>query len=106
MMKKMIFSMLFLMMAVGLSSTDPHWVVSGIVTSALSSEPICGATVKVHGAGIGTITNLDGLYYLSFDYNPYLIQQSLDFSSVGYKSARATIPDDLILSIALESDLL
>ena len=106
MMKKNIFSMLFLMMAVGLSSTEQHWIVTGTVTTLLWPDPIVGATVMVHGTSTGTVTDMYGCYVLVFHYNPHLSGKSLDFSALGFLPARASIPADLEVNIALEPDSL
>lgn len=104
MMKKMIFSMLFLMMAVGLSSSDLTWKVSGIVYDSSNLEPICGATVTVLGLGVGTVTDEDGKYALTFKFNPSSV--SLKFESIGFVTVTRSISNDQIINVGLNPALL
>lgn len=72
--------------------------VKGIVTSAGDNEPMIGATVQVKGAGMGTITGLDGDYILT-DVNP---NATLVFSSIGYRSQEVVVNGRTNINITLK----
>lgn len=56
---------LSLMLLLPLSTMAEERIISGIVRSATTSEPLVGATVRVQNTSIGTLTNEKGEYTLS-----------------------------------------
>ncbi len=77
-------------------------VVSGTVTSADDGQGIPGATVQVKGTTIGTTTDLDGHYELSFDakYNV------LVFKFVGMQTVEIEVGDKTTIDVSMQSDML
>ena len=55
--------------------------VSGVVTDAISGEPIPGVSVVQKNTMIGTITDVDGVYRIEVERGSTIV-----FSSVGYLS--------------------
>lgn len=47
--------------------------VTGVVVSAEDNEPVIGASVKVKGSSVGTITNMDGEFQFSVQSNARLV---------------------------------
>ncbi len=60
--------------------------VSGTVVSSEDNEPIIGASVKVKGTALGTITNLDGEFHLSVSSNAHLV-----VSYIGMKTQEVAV---------------
>ena len=56
--------------------------VSGIVSDAITHEPLIGATVKIPGTTIGCATDVDGRYSLTMPEG----QHRLEFAYIGYTS--------------------
>ncbi len=77
-------------------------VVSGTVTGADDGLGIPGATVQVQGTTIGTTTDLDGHYELSFDakYNV------LVFKFVGMETISVEVGDKTTIDVSMQSDML
>ncbi|MDB5111645.1 MAG: TonB-dependent receptor [Mucilaginibacter sp.] len=71
--------------------------VTGKVTDELD-ESVIGATVKIAGTRLVTVTNSDGKY--TINVNP---ADSLEFSYVGYKSMRLAIKNRVELNVKLEA---
>ena len=75
--------------------------VSGKVTDGTTGEPLPGATIKVKGTNIGTITDSEGLYTVSFPEN----YQTLIFSFVGYQSQEIEVGGQNVIDVQLEADI-
>ena len=60
--------------------------VSGTVVSSEDNEPIIGASVKVKGTALGTITNMDGEFHLSVSSNARLV-----VSYIGMKTQEVAV---------------
>ncbi len=60
--------------------------VSGTVVSSEDNEPIIGASVKVKGTALGTITNMDGEFHLSVSSNAHLV-----VSYIGMKTQEVAV---------------
>jgi hypothetical protein len=71
--------------------------VSGRVTDELDG-PVVGATVKVVGTRIATVTNVDGKYNISVSPT-----DSLEFSFISYKTVRYAIRNRVDLNVKLEA---
>lgn len=64
-----------------------------------NGEPIIGASVKVQGTAIGTITNLDGEFTLNVPK-----KKLIEISFIGYKTREIAIGREHNLRITLEED--
>src|SRR5690554_1947166 len=70
--------------------------VSGTVTDQ-EGEPIPGATVLVHGASVGTATDLEGRYSLTVPENATLV-----FSFIGFESKTVEVNNQSTIDVSLE----
>ena len=78
-------------------------IITGKVNGDDSDDGLPGATVQIKGTNTATVTNVDGLYEISFPRNA----QTLIFSFVGYKTQEVFVqPGITTLDITLETDLL
>ena len=75
--------------------------VTGKVTDESTGEPLPGATIKVKGTNIGTITDSEGAYTVSFPES----FQTLIFSFVGYESKEIEVGDQKVINIQLATDI-
>lgn len=75
--------------------------ISGTVTEESTKFPIVGATVKVDGSTIGTVTDLDGNFSLTL---PPKASQ-LQISYIGYKSITVKIGNQTNFSVSLSEDV-
>ncbi|MDN5211766.1 TonB-dependent receptor [Fulvivirgaceae bacterium BMA12] len=75
--------------------------VSGKITDAATGEPLPGATIRVKGTNIGTISNPDGNYTIAFPEE----HQTLVFSFVGYLSQEIEVAGRDIIDIRLSGDV-
>ena len=57
-----------------------QFTISGYLKDASNGEVLIGATVRIHGQSIGTITNVYGFYSITLNKGNYV----LDFRYVGY----------------------
>lgn len=64
-----------------------------------TGEPIIGASIKVQGSGIGTITDLDGKFTLNVPK-----KKMIEVSFIGYKTREIAIGKEHQLQITLEED--
>jgi outer membrane receptor protein involved in Fe transport len=97
MMKK--FSVLILMMCLGLSSILAQTVqVSGTVTSADDGLPLPGVTVMVKGTQQGTVTNADGKFSYAVPANA-----TLQFSFVGMTTQEIAVAGRQVIDVVMES---
>ncbi len=71
-------------------------VIKGKVVDA-TNQPIIGATVKVVGTSVGTITDVKGFYSLSATSKDKLL-----FSFMGYKPVEEAIGDRSVINVTLE----
>lgn len=81
------------------SSSTPTGKVSGKVLDS-KGEPIIGATVKVKGVALGTITNYNGEYTLDAPTNSILA-----VSYIGYKNSELNIGNRKNIDFKLEEDV-
>ena len=84
------------------AQTDPTellYSVNGNVTDAESGRPLQYVSVTVKGENYATVTNADGDFIIKSSSVP----QILEFSLLGYKSERVSIPDnpDAVLKVRL-----
>ena len=71
--------------------------VSGIVSDAMTNEPLISATVRISGTTIGCVTDVDGRYSLTLPEG----RRRLEFSYIGY-TARTVDVHSNTLHIGLE----
>jgi TonB-linked SusC/RagA family outer membrane protein len=75
--------------------------ISGKVTSAEDGSPIPGVSVSVKGTTTGTITNADGVFFLTVPEN-----QVLSFSFVGMKTVEVPVTESNTYDVVLYSDII
>ena len=80
--------------------SDASNVVSGKIVSADDGDPVIGATVKVKGTNLGTVSDVDGHYSIVMPQN----SRQLTFSYVGYLSQTRTVDPGSTLNIRLQED--
>lgn len=73
--------------------------VSGIVSDAITHEPLIGATVKIPGTTIGCATDVDGRYSLTMPEG----QHRLEFAYIGYTSRTVDVRSNT-LHVVLDPD--
>ncbi|MEQ9439786.1 MAG: SusC/RagA family TonB-linked outer membrane protein [Cyclobacteriaceae bacterium] len=84
------------------------FTISGTITDQFE-DPLIGATIRLEGRSIGTITDLDGGYTLQFSGEPGTY--GLVFSFVGYASTTQSVTlsaseSSITLNQTLETDLI
>lgn len=67
-----------------------------------SGQPVPGAAVMIKGTNTGTVTDINGYYFIEVPS----IGTALEFSALGYKTQDAVAPKSLALDIFLEEDTL
>ena len=75
--------------------------VTGKITDQSTGEPLPGATIRVKGTNIGTITDSEGVYSISFPEGA----QTLVFSFVGYESQEIEIGSQRVIDAQLSADV-
>ena len=80
--------------------SDGSNVVSGKIVSADDGDPVIGATVKVKGTHLGTVSDVDGHYSIVLPQNSH----QLTFSYIGYLSQTHTVAPGSTLNIRLKED--
>ena len=73
--------------------------VSGVVTSVTDGEPIIGATVKVVGTSLATVTDVKGHYSITLPRD----HKQLEFAYVGYVSQKRQVKGST-LNVKLKED--
>ena len=76
--------------------------ISGKVLSAEDGQPIIGATVKVKGSTVGTITNVDGEFKISLQGDA----KNLVVSYVGMTSADVLAQNGMTVKLQLDSKMI
>ncbi len=99
-MKKFLLSICILFLGIGISYAQK--TVSGKVTDP-AGDPVIGATVLVKEApGVGTITDIDGMYSVTLPANA----KTLTVSYTGYKTQDVLIGDQTTIDISIQAGLL
>lgn len=80
--------------------TPKEVVVNGVVTDT-QKQPLPGVTILLKGTTIGTATDPDGRFKLTF---PEMKQVTLLFSFIGMKSKEVVVKDQKELHVVLEKD--
>ena len=75
-------------------------VISGVVVSAMDSEPLIGVSVQIQGTTNGTITDIDGNYSLNAATG-----QTLIFSYIGYVSQEIKIQNQSKINVTLKEGI-
>ena len=65
----------------------------GIIVDALSNEPIPYVNIGIVDQGIGTVSDGEGIFHLELQPEKYSERDTLQFSSMGYKTMKKAIPD-------------
>lgn len=73
--------------------------VSGKVTDASNGTPLIGVTVYVKGTAVGTVTDLDGNYFITVPKSALIV-----FSSVGYKQQEFTVENGSAMNVSLSEE--
>jgi len=87
-----------LCLLVGISWASAQTKITGTVVSADDGQPAIGATVKVKGANVGSITNMDGAFTINVPANA----NTLVFSYVGMTSIELPAQNGMI--VKMQSD--
>lgn len=74
--------------------------IRGTVTDA-GGEPLPGVSIMVKGTTLGTITDIDGNYYLTVEPNSTLI-----FSFIGYITQEINLGDQTTIDVVLAEDIM
>lgn len=80
-------------------TTQQQREITGKVTD-ISGEPLPGATVRVKGTDIGTVTNAEGVFFLRIPVDA----QILEVSFVGMKTQEIPIGTRTMFNVALEEE--
>ncbi|MBQ0015695.1 MAG: SusC/RagA family TonB-linked outer membrane protein [Bacteroidales bacterium] len=96
-MRKQLFIILFLFVAVSLTAQNTVTKVSGVVKSSDDGLPMIGATVLVSGTTYGTVTDVNGAYTLNDIPNG---AQTITFSYAGY--AKQVLPIAPVIDVVLK----
>ncbi len=72
--------------------------VRGVVTSASDNEPVIGATIQLKGTSAGSITGIDGSYYITnLPTNAVLV-----FSTIGYETQEISVNGRAVINVVLK----
>jgi len=75
--------------------------VQGTVTDQETGEPLPGVNILVKGTGIGTITDMDGLYSIQVAGD----DDVLIFSFIGYKTQEIVVNGRFVINVQIATDL-
>jgi len=90
-----------IMVSVGLVNAQSKSI-SGRVVSAEDGQPIIGATVKVKGASMGTITNVDGEFKINLQGDAKVLL----FSYVGMTTAEVEAKSGMTIKLQSDSKMI
>ena len=93
-----IFTCLLLLFCVCIPSLYAQTMIHGKVVDA-SGEPLLGVSVKVKGTGMGTVTNVDGIYNINVSQKSTLI-----FSFIGMATQEVKVGNKTTINVTLEDD--
>ncbi|HAI84633.1 MAG TPA: TonB-dependent receptor, partial [Chitinophagaceae bacterium] len=74
---------LFLLLCSIATHLQSQQLITGIVKDASNQQPISGASVFVNNTSIGTVTNSEGAFALTVNYQQF----DLVVSSIGFENA-------------------
>ncbi|MDR0681645.1 MAG: carboxypeptidase-like regulatory domain-containing protein, partial [Dysgonamonadaceae bacterium] len=75
-------------------------VIKGTVSDE-TGAPMTGVSIRVSGAKVGTVTDLDGAYTLNVPGSESVLQ----FSYIGYLSKAVKVENQQVIDVVLEEDL-
>ena len=75
---------------------------NGVITDALTGEPLIGANVIEKGTLNGTVTNSDGTFQLAVQNN----RASLVVSYIGYQTLEVPVSTNMNISMSEDSELM
>lgn len=85
----------------GLAQQGAEIKVTGMVTDASNGEAIPSVNITIKGTTRGTITDVEGNYFIEVPGNSTLI-----YTFIGYKQKEVVVGNRTTINVALESDLL
>ncbi|MDR2145428.1 MAG: SusC/RagA family TonB-linked outer membrane protein [Tannerella sp.] len=97
-MRKIVLFLCFLI-SIGLV-TAQNTGISGVVTSASDDLPVIGATVKVKGTSIGTVTNVDGNFSLNIPRDA----TTLEVSYIGFTTREIPIGNTTYFTVVMQEN--
>ncbi|NND35244.1 MAG: TonB-dependent receptor [Saprospiraceae bacterium] len=95
-----IFAIFFLVCVTSYGIHAQNIEVSGVVTDALTAEPLIGANVLIKGSNTGTTTDIDGTYAISVPPDAVLI-----YSYLGYIAQEIPVDLKTDIDVDLNSDI-
>jgi TonB-linked SusC/RagA family outer membrane protein len=96
-MKKLLQSLFILLLVAGTAMAQNR-TVTGTVTDKAAGKPVPGATIKIKGTNVATLTGANGTFSISVPQSA----TALEFSSLGFATQSVTIGADNVVNIALE----
>lgn len=73
--------------------------ITGTITDT-NNEPLVGATVQIKNSGVGTVTNVDGLYVMDVKDGDVL-----SFSYIGFLKQELPVKNKTVLNVSLSQDV-
>ena len=96
--KWILFCLMLLMCSIGMKAQT---LLKGrVLDGALSGEPMIGASVKVPGTSIGTVTDLDGNFSFQLPEGKVVVQVSM----IGYKTQVVNVKGKDFIEVTLHED--
>ncbi len=65
----------------------------GVVVDAQNAKPIAYVNIGIIAKGLGTVSNEEGVFQLPLEFTKYSSTDSLQFSSIGYKTLKKAVTD-------------
>ena len=97
-MKKLIILSLFISISLPLSAQKT--LTGTVVDGDNNEDPVIGATVKVSGTTIGTVTDLEGKFILTLPTD----KSNITVSYIGYKTTTVNVGDKREIKIILKPE--
>lgn len=95
--------LLVAMLSSGFAFAQSSMTVTGTVKDA-KGEPIVGAAVMLEGTTVGTVTDINGKYSISFTYKSGS-KYELSFASISYLTKVVPVSEARVIDVVLEEDL-
>ena len=91
-------SLLFASSVIALQMTAQQRALTGTVYEADGKTPLIGATVKIKGSKVGTISDIDGKFRLNVDGK----NQILEISYMGYNPQEVKVGNNSTLQVTMQ----
>jgi TonB-linked SusC/RagA family outer membrane protein len=102
-MKKLLLTLVLVVLAFGSSLLAQTMVITGTVSSSVPGEgPIVGGAVRVKGTSIGVLTDINGKYSITVPQN----STTLEFAFLGMKTKEIDIAGRSVIDVTLETELM